>query len=244
MLLSAVEDILKPSVRNFLVYLVAAWPACAAQTPVSGHWEGGISLPDNTQLQIGVDLYEETQGTWKGDIDIPAQGAQDVPLKDIVVADKSVSFAISVGAGNPRFQGQLSDDATTITGEFIQGASKLAFSIKRSGEARVQPVVKNQPLPEKFAGTWEGTLETPNGNLRLVFHLANSDGAASGTIDSPDQSAIGIPMSEIKATDSTIRITVSVVNGSYDAKLSDDGKVLTGTWSQGGGTLPLALSRK
>jgi hypothetical protein len=77
-----------------------------------------------------------------------------------------------------------------------------------------------------------------------VFYLTNKDGAASGTIDSPDQSANGIPMSEITATESTIRITVSIISGSYDAKLSDDGKVLTGTWSQGGGTLPLVLSRK
>jgi hypothetical protein len=223
-----------------------AWQVSAAQTksPVSGHWEGGISLPNNAQLQISVDLYQEAQGAWRGDIDIPTQGAHDVPLKNIAAADRSVSFEISVGPGNPTFQGQLSEDGITITGDFVQGGNKLAFSIKRTGDARVRAVVKNPPLPEKFVGTWEGTLQTPNGNLRLVFHLANSDGAASGAIDSPDQGANGIPMNEITATNNSLRIVVAVINGSYEAKLSEDGQVLTGTWSQSGVALPLVLNKK
>jgi hypothetical protein len=214
------------------------------KSPVSGHWEGGISLPDGTQLQISVDLYQDAKGAWVGDIDIPAQGARDIPLKDIVAAERSVSFEISMGPGNPEFQGQLSEDGTTISGDFLQAGNKLPFSIKRTADARVLAVVKNPPLPERFLGTWEGTLETPNEKLRLVFHLANSDGAASGTIDSLDQGANGIPMTEITAADSSIRIVVAVINGSYEAKLGEDGKTLTGTWSQNGIAFPLTLTKK
>jgi hypothetical protein len=51
-------------------------------------------------------------------------------------------------------------------------------------------------------------------------------------------------MTEITAADSSIRIVVAVINGSYEAKLGEDGKTLTGTWSQNGIAFPLTLTKK
>jgi hypothetical protein len=159
------------------------------------------------------------------------------------VSDSSVSFSLIAGPGDPRFQGKLSEDGNTISGEFTQGDNSFPFSIKRTGEAKVYVPPKNAALPERFTGKWEGTLDSMGTTLHLVFNLANKDGAATGTIDSPDQSAIGLPMSQITVSENTIKITVQLVGGGYTGKMDEDGKVLTGEWSQAGNTLPLVLKK-
>jgi hypothetical protein len=54
---------------------------------------------------------------------------------------------------------------------------------------------------------------------------------------------MGLPMSAITVSEKTIKITVQIVGGGYTGKLSEDGKVLTGEWSQAGNTLPLVLKK-
>ncbi|HYK91758.1 MAG TPA: hypothetical protein VE398_23530 [Acidobacteriota bacterium] len=209
---------------------------------IAGHWEGSINAPSQ-ELKVIIDLDRDASGAWIGDIDIPDQMVRDLPLRNITVSDDSVSFELPVGAGEPKFKGKLSTDGTTLAGDFTQGGSTVPFSLKRTGDAKVFVLPKNQALPDKFAGRWEGTLDAMGGTLHLVFNLANKAGAAEGTIDSPDQGAVGIPMSEISADGDSIKITVRTVSGEYKGKLGEDGKVLSGEWSQGGSSMALVLKK-
>jgi hypothetical protein len=195
------------------------------------------------ELKVLVDLALDSGGQWIGDIDIPQQGTKDLRLKGISVTGSAVAFELTAGPGQPTFKGKLSEDGKTISGDFVQAGNSFPFTLTRTGEAKVYVPAKNAEIPTGFAGQWEGSLETMGGKLRLVFHLANKEGSADGTIDSLDQGAMGIPMDEISVANGTIRISVHVVNGSYTGKLSEDGKTLTGEWSQGGATLPLALTK-
>ncbi len=216
-------------------------PAQTKPTAV-GHWEGSISVP-STELRILVDLDRDASGNWIGDIDIPDQMAKDLPLKNISVSEDSVTFQLIAGMGDPTFKGKLSADGSTLSGEFIQAGSSVPCSLKRAGDPHVKVPVKIALLPEQLTGKWEGILDTPNGSLHLVFNLANKDGAGVGTIDSPDQGANGIPISEISVTEGVLRIGVQVVGGEYKGKLGDDSKTLKGDWSQAGSTFPLALKK-
>ncbi len=225
-----------------LVLMPGASPAQTAPSP-AGHWEGSISVP-SMELKVLVDLALDTGSKWIGDIDIPQQATKDLPLKGISVTGNAVSFELTAGPGEPRFQGKLSDDGQTISGDFVQAGNSFPFTLKRTGEAKVFVPAKNAELPAGFVGQWEGSLQTMGGKLRLVFHLANKEGAANGSIDSLDQGAMGIPMDEISVTNGALRISVRVITGSYTGKLSEDGKTLTGEWSQGGATFPLVLTKR
>jgi hypothetical protein len=187
-------------------------------------------------------LATDAGGQWIGEIDMPVQKVADMPLKGVAVSGNSVSFGL-MGPGEPRFQGKLSEDGGSIAGDFTQAGNSFPFTLKRTGEAKISAPVKNAELPAGFVGKWEGSLETPAGRLRIVFNLANKDGSAGGAIDSPDQGTMGIPMNEIAAANGSIRITVRLVSGSYQGKLSEDGKTLTGEWTQGGSTQPLVLTK-
>ncbi len=231
---------------HFCCALLFAFSAFSlAQTKVSpaGHWEGSITTPAG-ELKVIVDLSLDAKGAWIGDIDIPDQGVKDLPLRDVSISDESVSFGLPTGQGDPKFKGKLSADGAAIAGDFFQGGGKVPFTLKRTGEAKVYVPASIPEIPEKFVGKWEGKLETPAGTLRLVFNLSNKDGAGTGTIDSLDQGAMGIPISLISASENSIKIGVQVVSGEYGGKLSEDGKTLTGEWSQGGGTLALVLTKK
>jgi pimeloyl-ACP methyl ester carboxylesterase len=95
-----------------------------------------------------------------------------------------------------------------------------------------------------FEGVWWGTLQAGAQRLRVVFRLQrDADGQLRGTIDSLDQAATGIPISEITVEGNTIRVRSDAVQGEFVGILSDDGKQVAGVWKQGGQELPLNLTR-
>ena len=216
-----------------------------AQTKVSpaGHWEGSIKLPTG-EMKVTVDLDRDAKGTWIGDLDIPDQGVKELPLRDLFVSDDSVNFGLPGGQGDPLFKGKLSADGTFLSGEFAQAGNSAPFSLKRTGEARVSVPPRIPAVPEKFTGKWEGQLDSSVGPVHLNFNISNKDGSAVGTIDSPDQGAVGIPVSLISASENSLKIEVKFIPAGYNGKLSDDEKTLIGEWSQAGKTYPLVLTKK
>jgi CubicO group peptidase (beta-lactamase class C family) len=131
---------------SIVLALSAVRPAFAApaQDP-AGHWEGAIELP-GTKLEVGVDLAKQADGTWKGDISIPAQGAKDLPLGAIKVEGADVAFAITGIPGDPTFTGRMSADGAKITGKFIQGGQTFPFELKRDED----PAAKAKKALEGF----------------------------------------------------------------------------------------------
>lgn len=88
-------------------------------------YDGAVELP-GTRLEFDIDL--STDGTtWSGDISIPAQGAQDLPLEQIAVDGARISFRIAGVPGAPTFVGTLSQDGATCDGEFSQGGATFPF---------------------------------------------------------------------------------------------------------------------
>ena len=131
---------------SIVLVLSVVHPALAApaQDP-AGHWEGAIELP-GTKLEVDVDLAKRADGTWTGDITIPAQGAKDLPLGAIKVEGADVSFAIAGVPGDPVFKGQMSADGAKIAGRFAQGGQTFPFELKRGDD----PVAKAKKALEGF----------------------------------------------------------------------------------------------
>lgn len=87
---------------------------------------------------------------------------------------------------------------------------------------------------QDLAADWQGTLRTGRGELRLVLHITKDpDGTLKATLDSVDQGANGIPVSAISLKGYQLNLSVDAVHGTYEGKLSSDGKTIAGTWSQG-----------
>ena len=162
-LLEGAVNRLMCAVVGFSLLVFSSISLAQSKLTPAGRWEGSIVAPSG-ELKVVVDLDRDSDGSWIGDIDIPQQGVVDLPLKSISVSNNAVTFELPAGPGGPRFQGKLSDDGNALAGEFMQAGSSFPLSMKRAGEAKVQPAARNPELPEKFIGKWEGSLETPRRN--------------------------------------------------------------------------------
>jgi len=98
---------------------------------------------------------------------------------------------------------------------------------------------------DSIAGTWEGTLSTPQGDLRIVFKIQAADEGLTATLDSPDQGASGIPVDQVSFEDGKVKLGIAAIgDGGFEGTLADDGMTLDGNWSQSGMSMPLQLTRK
>jgi fermentation-respiration switch protein FrsA (DUF1100 family) len=96
---------------------------------------------------------------------------------------------------------------------------------------------------QDLVGDWQGTLSAGGQQLRMVLHITKApDASLKATLDSIDQpGANGIPVTSISLKDSKLSLEVSMVQGTYEGKVSADGKTISGTWTQ---AQPLALEFK
>ena len=101
---------------------------------------------------------------------------------------------------------------------------------------------------EAVIGSWEGTLTVAAGaQLTVVFNVERSaDGGLTGTMESPDQGATGIPISSATFDDGTLTLVASSVPGNptFTGTPSEDGNMLSGTLSQAGSEFPLELTKR
>ncbi|TSJ41081.1 prolyl oligopeptidase family serine peptidase [Mucilaginibacter corticis] len=96
---------------------------------------------------------------------------------------------------------------------------------------------------QTMAGDWYGVLNAGGNKIHLVFHILQSGVAYSATMDSPDQGAKGLACDSAKINGNQLLIIAARYNIKYSGLYNADGSIITGTFTQNGGSLPLDLSR-
>jgi non-heme chloroperoxidase len=101
-----------------------------------------------------------------------------------------------------------------------------------------------------ITGTWQGTLhiretdQHPPIALRLVVKISKTDaGALEALWYSIDQSPQSLPMATITFQNGVLKFKSSLIERSYEGKMSDDGKTIAGTWMEGTTPIVLPLER-
>jgi hypothetical protein len=93
-------------------------------------------------------------------------------------------------------------------------------------------------------GIWQGVLKVQGLELRIVFKISKTpEGKLTATLDSPDQGATGIPVSEVIFENGNVKIEVKSIFGVFNGKLESDQTTITGEWKQGAAALPLVLKK-
>jgi uncharacterized protein (TIGR03435 family) len=94
---------------------------------------------------------------------------------------------------------------------------------------------------QDLSGNWQGTLKAGK-DLRVIFAISKGDKDPwIAKMYSIDQGAQPIPVSSVTQHESNIKLSVEMIGGMFEGKLSDDGKTMTGAWTQGPQPLPLVL---
>ena len=87
-------------------------------------------------------------------------------------------------------------------------------------------------------GDYLGTVQIGVTPLRMALHLAaNPDGTLSGTIDSIDQGALGMPIRNLTVASGVVRF------GNFEGTLNADGSEISGRLMQGGVAVPIVFRK-
>ena len=93
---------------------------------------------------------------------------------------------------------------------------------------------------QNISGTWTGLLDAKVMKLHIVFHFQkDNQGKDVCFMDSPDQSAKGIPTSLLYISSDSVSVSVPAASLSFTGKRND--KEISGTFTQMGQRLPLLL---
>ena len=91
--------------------------------------------------------------------------------------------------------------------------------------------------------TWYGVLDAGGQRIPLNVAIApEGDDGWTGSLQSPGQSPMRIPLSELRVTDDSLRLRVATAGITYVARVSTDS--LTGDFQQGGFSAPMTLYRQ
>jgi len=95
---------------------------------------------------------------------------------------------------------------------------------------------------QRFVGNWQGPLRAGEVTLRLGFSFAaDSAGGLAGTLTSIDQGGLKLPVT-VRVNGDSIRAESAPIGAAFAGRLVTADSI-DGTWSQGGGSLPLAVAR-
>lgn len=113
--------------------LLAVAPARAQNAePFLGPWKGSISIM-GMELEIRVVFSLDESKQIKGAIDVITQGAMGVPLGNIEIKDKAITFMIDHPnvPGEPTFKGTLDETGKKISGDFTQSGYTGTFAVEK-----------------------------------------------------------------------------------------------------------------
>ena len=112
----------------------------------------------------------------------------------------------------------------------------------RAAGLAVAVVVASPAVAQEADGYWQGVLDT--GAAKLTVGVAierQADGALVGTLDSPDQNAFDIPLSEIDVSGGSLSFSIPVLGASYVGEWDAESNHWRGVFSQAGMQLSLIL---
>jgi len=116
---------------------------------------------------------------------------------------------------------------------------RISLAVLSAG-ASFSPALAQQNI----VGTWQGSLKGPQQDLRIVIKISMTEAEKlAAVLYSIDQQSPAIPATTFTRNGSTVKMTVTPLNGTYEGKVSSDGNLIEGTWTQGGPPAPLNLAR-
>lgn len=94
---------------------------------------------------------------------------------------------------------------------------------------------------QQYAGDWSGNLKVQGISLPIVFHIAETNGSYTATMDSPQQKVFGLQVKSVTASPEKIQLDMSNIGIMFEANMNQDS--LDGNFSQAGQVYALVMGR-
>ncbi|MEI6684273.1 MAG: alpha/beta hydrolase [Bacteroidota bacterium] len=97
---------------------------------------------------------------------------------------------------------------------------------------------------QDITGDWAGALSVRGVNLRIVFHIRQTEGKLVSTFDSPDQNALDLKIDETILNGRELTLSAPSMGITYRGNFTAKRDSIDGNWIQGKNQLPLMLTRQ
>ena len=206
---------------------------------VQGEWEGELAVGE-ARMKLVLHVSGEKGGDLHARLDSPEQSVYGMEASAVSQAQGTLRFEIAaVGAS---FEGKLGADGRSMTGEWKQAGQSfpLVFHRQSGNAAGKKPV----DAISQFEGTWQGAFQNGNMRYRLQLHVTHDEEKKlSGTLDSLDQGANGLPMSKLSDKNGAVHFEIAMVAGVYEGTMNAAHSAIAGKWSQNQDTVALEFKR-
>ncbi|MBX3396224.1 MAG: alpha/beta hydrolase [Phycisphaerae bacterium] len=116
-------------------------------TPSSCVWQGKIMV-SGTVLDFVVRFGGDEESP-TGTIDIPAQGAKGLPLREITLGPERMKFTLAVGSTTAEFDLDVDPDGKSAEGTMTQFGQKFIVTAERITESEAREVGPRRPQTPK-----------------------------------------------------------------------------------------------
>ena len=150
-----------------LIMAISLMESHAQNTTSSENWTGAISIGAQ-KLDIGFAIRTSTDGKHTGTMDVPAQGAMNIPVE--ITKNDTDSLCISITALRATYKGRKASPES-IEGRFTQNGMTLPLNMKPGKVELKRPQTPEPPYPyateevvfknEAEGATLSGTLTYP-----------------------------------------------------------------------------------
>jgi hypothetical protein len=216
-------------------------PVMTASTvkSLTGSWHGELVVANGVKQNVAIQI-KEANGELQGTFGLPDQGA-NLPITNVAYESGEVTMKIQQGQALFDYKGKVAGDAITGKLKVPSPAAPpdgFTLDLKRGEYKAVVAALKlTAESFAKLSGKWQGPLELTNPQngqkrtINLVLRFETNDkGQYVGYLDSPDQGAKGLVVSEATFADGKVTAKIPLVGGEFNGTLAD--KTLTGEWAQ------------
>ncbi|MFO1501764.1 MAG: hypothetical protein U1G07_25875 [Verrucomicrobiota bacterium] len=222
-------------------------PTQSSALDLVGHWEADVEF-GKAKFHLKVDIAKSAPGRVEAKIDIPEQGARQIPVNAVLYNHPAVRWEID--AFNTAFNGQVNEAANEIKGRFEEGPGgrPISLTFRRVEAPQAEPervfTFTAGEAPD-IRGYWEGQVDDQPGSPgRLGLKIGRAaDGSFAAALDIFEHAANGLPASTAAYTNSTARLEWKFAEATFDGKLNDAGDQLAGQWRQRGKPMPVTFRR-
>jgi hypothetical protein len=208
-----------------------------AQT-VEGDWQGTLKA-GAAELRLVLHVLKDEKGGLKATLDSVDQNLHGLLVTSINFADSTLKFEMQKIESS--YEGKVNADCSSISGTWTQRGSSFRLDFTRVIASA--PATKKLRKPSDIDGEWEGILDAGARSLRVVLHILTYEDGITAKLDSPDQNAMGLPVTTIARDGAKLKFELKQIAGSFEGTINPELTTISGTWTQGGGSLPLTLKR-
>jgi hypothetical protein len=211
----------------------------ATEAGPAGHWEADVTGVGPQRTRISLDLAKNAKLEWIASMGLPSDNKTGLVVKDVAVNGKSVKFLALELMSTP-FDLTLGPDGS-LKGT-ISGPSSQPVEFKRTGEPKVELIPASAAVSKELEGDWEGSLGSPNGGFRMVFHFKSQpDKTVVTTFDTPN--ATNLPLNDVKQTGQKVEFGMRIAHGGFQGALNKEGTELAGQFAHEESNVPLTLRK-